>query len=146
MQDKSTNQVQLKVYVAASAKKVYELLNTPEGRCAFWADEAPEVDGVIHFYFSNGMRHQGRILERIPGEKFVVEYFGGSKAAFNLNVEKDGGTVVKITETSIPQEWLAEQRAGWVTVLLMLKAAVDHGIDLRNPDPERNWENGYVDV
>jgi hypothetical protein len=36
--------------------------------------------------------------------------------------------------------------AGWVSVLLALKAAVDFGVDLRNSDPARRWEDGYVDV
>ena len=31
-------------------------------------------------------------------------------------------------------------------VRLALKAAVDFSIDLRNQDPDRSWENGYVDV
>jgi hypothetical protein len=35
--------------------------------------------------------------------------------------------------------------AGWVSVLLALKAAADFGIDLRNHDPARTWNKGYVD-
>jgi hypothetical protein len=35
--------------------------------------------------------------------------------------------------------------AGWVSVLLALKAAVDFGVDLRNHDPERTWSTGFVD-
>jgi hypothetical protein len=31
-------------------------------------------------------------------------------------------------------------------VLLALKAAVDHGIDLRNHDPRRTWDRGYADA
>jgi hypothetical protein len=33
-----------------------------------------------------------------------------------------------------------------VSLLLMLKAAVDYRVDLRNRDPARTWEQGYVDV
>jgi hypothetical protein len=36
--------------------------------------------------------------------------------------------------------------AGWVTVLLTLKAAADFGVDLRSHDPARTWGQGYVDV
>jgi hypothetical protein len=35
---------------------------------------------------------------------------------------------------------------GRVTSLLTFKAAVDFGIDLRNPDPGRGREHGCVDV
>jgi hypothetical protein len=29
-------------------------------------------------------------------------------------------------------------------MIMALKAAVDFGVDLRAHDPERTWENGYV--
>jgi hypothetical protein len=35
--------------------------------------------------------------------------------------------------------------AGWVSVLMCLKAAVDFGVDLRAHDPEKHWDNGYVE-
>ncbi|MGH9769506.1 MAG: hypothetical protein ACREAB_18940 [Blastocatellia bacterium] len=35
--------------------------------------------------------------------------------------------------------------AGWVSVLMALKAAVDFGIDLRNHDPQRTWDEGFVE-
>jgi hypothetical protein len=35
--------------------------------------------------------------------------------------------------------------AGWVSVLLGLKAAADHGVDLRNHDAARTWSQGYCD-
>ena len=35
--------------------------------------------------------------------------------------------------------------AGWVSVLMAMKGAVDFEIDLRNHNPERVWENGYLD-
>ena len=46
----------------------------------------------------------------------------------------------------VPAAWRHEHRAGWVSVLLALKAAVDFAVDLRNRDPDRTWEDGYVDV
>lgn len=35
--------------------------------------------------------------------------------------------------------------AGWVSVLMAMKAAVDHGVDPRNHDEERPWVRGYAD-
>jgi hypothetical protein len=54
--------------------------------------------------------------------------------------ERDGDTS-PLTDTAND----AETRAGWVSVLLALKAAADHGVDLRNHDPARTWETGYAD-
>jgi hypothetical protein len=33
--------------------------------------------------------------------------------------------------------------AGWVWLLLRLKASVDFGVDLRNHDEDRTWWHGY---
>lgn len=38
-----------------------------------------------------------------------------------------------------------EMAAGWVSVLMAMKAAVDHGVDLRNHDESRTWGDGYAD-
>lgn len=146
MQKGNTNQVCLRVHVASPSAKVFQFLTTDAGRAAFWADSAIEHDGAIHFRFSNGMEHVGRILAIEPNKRFAVEYFGASVATFSLAEDGAGGTDVTLTETSVPQEWLTEHRAGWVSVLLTLKAAVDFSIDLRNRDPQRSWEQGYVDV
>jgi len=50
-----------------------------------------------------------------------------------------------LTDTGVPTEHRTEVMAGWVSVLMSLKAAVDFGIDLRMHDPERHWDNGYVE-
>ena len=42
------------------------------------------------------------------------------------------------------EEW-HEVHAGWLNVLLPLKAWIAHGVDLRNHDPGRTWAQGYVD-
>ena len=60
--------------------------------------------------------------------------------------DNDGGTDLLLTERGVPAESRVSNHAGWVSVLLALKAAVDHGIDLRNHDPLRTWDRGYVDV
>ena len=146
MSDHTANQVQLRVHLSSSPKKVFEFLTTDSGRSAFWAESAVEEDGLIHFRFSNGMEHVGKILDIEAPRRFSVTYFGGSVATFHLLEDGVGGTDVTLVETDIPQEWLAEHRAGWVTVLLSLKAAVDFSVDLRNQDSKRNWERGYVDA
>jgi hypothetical protein len=45
----------------------------------------------------------------------------------------------------IPDEWHAEVNAGWVSVLMALKAAADFRVDLRNHDTRRTWSQGYCD-
>jgi uncharacterized protein YndB with AHSA1/START domain len=134
-----------RVHLTAAPAVVYELIATPSGRRRFWAESAPERDGTIEFRFSSGAAWRGRVLEREPPSRFAVEYFGGSRAAFECAADGAGGTDLTLTETGVsPSEW-AQNLAGWVSVLLALKAAADFGVDLRNHDPERSWEAGYVD-
>jgi hypothetical protein len=38
----------------------------------------------------------------------------------------------------VSEQWQVEVIAGWASVLLALKAAVDFGADLRNHDPQRS--------
>ena len=39
----------------------------------------------------------------------------------------------------------ADVLADWVSVLLALKAKVDHGVDVRNHHAARTWDKGYCD-
>ncbi len=120
------------------------MLATDERRAAFWAESAEEADGVVHFRFVNDVAYDGRILEADPPRRFALDYFH-STAAFDLADDGAEGTDLTLTNTGYPPDDRAELLAGWLNVRLPLKAAVDFGVDLRNHDPERTWQRGYVD-
>ena len=134
-----------KLHLKSSAQAVYQTLSTNEGRASFWAESAVEQDGLIHFIFPNQAKWKGRILEKEPPHKFKVEYYGGSITTFELNADGLGGTDLTLTDRGISQEDRVEVIAGWVSVLMALKASVDFGIDLRNHDPNRTWDEGFVE-
>ena len=75
---------------------------------------------------------------------FAVEYFG-SVTTFELTQDGRGGTDLTLTAAGVPPADRVEMTAGWVSVLLALKAAVDSGVDLRNHDPARTWDQGFAD-
>jgi uncharacterized protein YndB with AHSA1/START domain len=135
-----------RLHLRAAPAEVYQLLASPAGRRRFWAASAEEADGIIAFQFTNGQRLAGRILERRPPTRFALSYFGNSRVDFELAPDGQGGTDLQLTETGVPPSDTLENLPGWVSVLLALKAAVDFGVDLRNHDPARQWEQGYVDV
>ncbi len=85
------------------------------------------------------------MLEADPPRRFVVEYLGGSRVAFELASDGADGTDVTLVDEGVPDEWESEVRAGWVSVLLALKAAADFGVDVRNHDAARTWAQGYCD-
>jgi uncharacterized protein YndB with AHSA1/START domain len=132
-------EIRWRVHLASSPEAVYELLTTEEGRAQFWAESAVERDGAIEFTFPNGMRSRAAVLAAETPTRFAVDYFG-SRTTFELEPDGDGGT-----DLSLSGEGDAEVLAGWVSVLLALKAAADFGVDLRNHDPGRTWRQGYCD-
>ena len=140
------SEIRWRVHLASPPEAVWELLATDGGRARFWAESAVKRNGAIEFEFVNGVAWRGAVLVEERPRVFAVEYFGGSRATFELEPDGAGGTDLSLTERGVPAEAWLDNHAGWVTVLLALKAAVDFGVDLRNGDPRRSWAAGYVDV
>jgi len=134
-----------KIHLKSSPQIVYGKLSTNEGRAAFWAESAIEQDEIIHFIFPNQAEWKGKILEKNPPRKFKVEYYGGSITTFELESDGVNGTDLILTDQGVPQEDRVEVIAGWVSVLMALKASVDFGVDLRTHDPKRTWDEGYAE-
>src|SRR5574341_256291 len=137
--------IRWRLHLRSSPSRVYNMVATDEGRARFWAEAAIETNGMIHFRFPNGQEWRGRILERHPTHRFQVEYFGHSVTTFELRDDGAGGTDLTLTDAGVPAGDRTEVIAGWVSVLLALKAAVDFGVDLRNHDLNRTWDQGFVE-
>lgn len=138
--------IRWRIHLRSSPAAVYELLATGSGRARFWARRAEETAGVVRFEFANGQRLVAEILERSPPRRFALTYFGDSRVTFELAGDGAGGTDLALCEEGVPEADRLDNLAGWVSVLLALKAAADFGIDLRNDDAAKRWEHGYVDV
>lgn len=134
-----------RLHLKSPPSAVYQFLATDEGRAKFWAESAVEVDGAIDFAFPNGQRWRGKIVERSRPTRFAVEYFGGSITTFELADDGAGGADLTLTDAGVPAVDRTEVIAGWVSVLLALKTVVDFGVDLRNHDPGRTWDEGFVE-
>jgi uncharacterized protein YndB with AHSA1/START domain len=134
-----------RLHLATAPEGVYELLTTDAGRQRFWAERSHQAGDTFELRFPDGQWLTCVVLEARPPERFVVRYFAGSQVAFELRPAPGGGTDLTLRETGVPEESLAENRAGWVSVLLALKAAADFGVDLRNHAADRTWAHGYVE-
>ncbi len=133
-----------RLHLQSPPERVYALLASDAGRASFWAEEALERDGVVRFRFINGIHYAGRVLAARRPERWVVEYFG-SIAEFTLEPDGEGGTDLTLRNTGVPDVDRVEVTAGWLNVLLPLKAAADFGVDLRSHDASRTWNVGYCD-
>lgn len=137
--------IRWKLHLKTPPAQVYALLATGTGRAKFWAEAAEENGGEIHFHFPNGWAWRGKILEAVPPARFRLEYYGGSLTTFELRADGSGGTELLLSDEGVPPADRCEVVAGWVSVLMALKAAADFGVDLRNHDPERTWDQGYAE-
>ncbi len=139
------NAIVWRLHFAAPVPDVYRMIATNEGRARFWAESAVATGRDIHFLFPNGQRWRGRILESVPDAHYRIEYLDGSVVTFALQAARTGGTDLTLSDQGVPEEGRTEVIAGWVSVLLALKATVDFNVDLRNHDRHRTWNDGYVD-
>lgn len=142
---KDSKKIVWKIHFRSSRAKVYKFISTDKGRATWWAESAIEKDGKITFEFENSFRWEGKVSARIKNRKFAVNYLG-STVTFNLSSDGKKGTDL-ILWHKIPKDNpdRPETAAGWVSVLMAMKAAVDYGVDLRNHDAKRAWIFGYCD-
>ena len=133
-----------KLHFASEPATVYTALSTDEGRAKYWAESASERDGAIEFHIHNYPVFTGTILEKEPPRRFALEY-AGTTVTFDLAGDGQGGTDLTLRVNVPDESTRMEFVAGWVSVLMAMKAAVDFGVDLRNHDPQRSWVNGYAD-
>lgn len=136
--------VSWRVHFASPPEVVYDALDTAEGRESFWADSAPERDGVIAFRIGPYPLYEAKIQARERPRLFALRYFD-TDVTFDLRPDGAGGTDLSLRAINIAENARTEFIAGWVSLLLTMKAAVDHDVDLRNHDPARTWISGYAD-
>jgi len=136
--------IKWRLHISSSPEQVFTLIASDSGRARFWAESAVEEDGNVQFKFVNGWEWRGEILKNQPPTHFSVNYFD-SKTSFDLVGDGDGGTDLTLTDEGVPSAHREEVIAGWVSVLMALKGAADFGVDLRNHDPHRSWDQGYCD-
>ena len=132
--------IRWRLHLATAPDGVHALLATDEGRARFWAESAVERGGTIAFRFPDGSMYEGRIIANDPPALFELEYFG-SAARFEVISDGAGGTDLTLSH----DDDHPDTRPGWVSVLMALKAVADFGVDLRNHDPTRTWDQGFVD-
>lgn len=142
--DEPGGPIRWRMHLPLPPERVYAALDSDDGRAAFWAESAIERNRAIQFRFINGYACTSPILERRRPALWAIRYFGG-EARFELTPDAAGGTDLLLTHTGIPPEEWYEVHAGWLNVLFPLKVWLVHGVDIRNHDTERTWEQGYAD-
>jgi uncharacterized protein YndB with AHSA1/START domain len=141
----STEPVYWRLHLRASRERVFQALSTDAGRASFWAESAVEHNGVIHFVFPGQLTWRADVLDSRAPHRYSLRYYGGSTTTFELSDDGAGGTELVLTDAGVPDQDRSEVIAGWVSVLMALKAAVEFGVDLRGHDAQRHWGAGYAE-
>jgi hypothetical protein len=136
--------IRWRLHIPVPPDRVFAALDSDEGRASFWAESAVEQDGAIHFRFVNGYTCVSPVLERRVPNVWAIDYIGGP-VRFELAADGAGGTDLLLTHDGVSAEEWNEVHAGWLNVLFPLKAWLAHGVDLRNHDPARTWDDGWAD-
>jgi hypothetical protein len=132
-----------KLHLRTSIDEVYQYLTTDEGREKFWAEKSILGDNQFTLTFPNGDQEDVMIIMQ-KDHKFEFVYF---RTIVSIELTDDGnnGTDLLLNCKNIKSDDYDDIASGWVAVLMNLKAAADHSIDLRNHDNTRTWDEGYVD-
>lgn len=136
--------VNRKIHFKTSPENLFRLLTNPKGQEQFWVERSRKQGDTFYFNFPNGEHYDSKILKMIPNKTFALDYFN-SEATFKLDPCDNGGTDLTLINAGVYEDAYAEVYAGWTSVLLNLKAVADFGADLRNHNPHRTWDQGYVD-
>jgi uncharacterized protein YndB with AHSA1/START domain len=136
--------IRWRLHLASAPEAVWELLTTDEGRERFWCERSSQHGDEITLSFSNGWVERATILAAEPPRRFSVRYFG-TPVRFELRPDGADGTDLELVHEAVPDADFEEVLPGWLNVLIPLKAAADFGVDLRNHDPARTWDQRFVD-
>lgn len=138
--------VRWKLHLAATPTAVFDLLTTDAGRERFWAERSATRGKTFTLTFPGKEKVRCPIIKNISPRFFAFRYFDGTLVEFSLKQTRRGGTELELTEAGHrTKAHRTENHAGWIQVLLCLKAAADHGVDLRNHDSRRTWSHGYCE-
>ena len=133
-----------KVSLSASIEQVYELLTTDAGRERFWSEASYRSGTRIELRFPDGSSCTADVVREDPPRSFALRYFG-TLTTFDLAAVTGNCTVLEVRAHDVPPPDQPDVAAGWVSVLLCLKAHLNAGIDLRNHTASRSWQEGFVD-
>ena len=155
-----------KVFINAPAEEVFQVwltangitrffiaaatYTTPEGRVR-QPDEQIQAGDQYHWRWHQDYEETGRILQVGPGLSLQFTFGAAYDAGDNPIVvtvrchEEDGQTRLELEQANmadlpaVHSGWHMGCNLGWSFFLTNLKALLEHGIDLRETDPERAY-------
>lgn len=148
------HKIKQRVFIKASAGKIYDIISSGAGWNAFFTKETEvnsRPEGKIVFRWRNwgpdffNIDAEGKVTQADKPNYFAFEWYPVGKQTptlveFRLS-EKYGGTVVELTEGGYPdtkegRAMILECACGWGETLTLLKFYVEYGVVYTQPQRE----------
>jgi len=143
-----------KLAIKTTLPKVWDALATETGLTQWFPSQATlDVRSGGSFEFCWGeFRLPGKFIEVIPQKKLSFTWWE-PKGPITFELEKSGDSEVIVTliargyqsEGEELKQYIEETK-GWTFFLTNLKSYLEHGIDLRDHNPARTCQTGWLNA
>lgn len=147
----SSKTLHLKIAVKAEPGVVWEALTVPE-QIERWFLRRPRVDlragGRYEMHCGDTAVMSG-IFTEVAEQKTLAFTWSGNQHIILRLAGGDGETVLSLEGTGYTArgkglDTYLQQARGWTFYLINLKTWLEQGWDLRETDPARSWDQGWV--
>lgn len=155
-----------KIYLKADIETVFRAWTTPAGLTQWFIaeaeyttpenvlradDEIVEQGDQYHWRWHQDLETKGEVLQVLPNKRFQVTFgnkddVSNEKIIVTVNFHDLGDeTLVELTQSNMADTpeahagWHLGCNMGWSFFMTNLKALLEHGVDLRETDPERAY-------
>ncbi len=117
------------------------MFTSPEG-APRRPDEVAHAGDSYHFKFVHNFELGGQVLEVDEPNRFKFTFGGTMTVAIDISALEDGRTRCLLTQGGIPTDESERPyshmncRSCWIYFLMALKARLEHGIELRDLNPQ----------
>jgi uncharacterized protein YndB with AHSA1/START domain len=143
-EDDRTPPIVWRLRLAAAPDRVFAAWLSAGDHERFWCERSEMMpDGNFRQHFIDGTVATCAIEEWKAPDYIRMRYFD-SQVEIHL-ARRGDGTDLTLIALGVERHHWNDVHAGWLNVLLPLKAWIDFDVDLRNHDPFRTWAQRYVD-
>ena len=140
-----TEPIEWRLHLRSSPEAAFDFWTSDAGRARFWSETSRATAAGFELAFVNGQSLDVEVVEAERPGAFAFRYFGGSLVTLRFEPDGSGGCDLLLREEGVPAAEFLDNHAGWVSVLMGFKAAIDFDIDLRSHDSARTWDERFVD-
>jgi len=159
------------IFIDAEAEQVFRAWAVPEGIVQWFIATADytKLDGILrpysdtvkagdryHWRWHQDLETTGTVLEVVENEKFRFtfgdkEKGSDEKVVVTVTVKPENGTtLLELVQENMPNtpeaqvNWHMGCNLGWSFFMTNLKALLEHGVDLRESDPDKAYASRAI--